>query len=109
MAAADELQGIFRELEAFPAVITEKLGEVVSEAAREAQTRAPERTGKLARGVYATRSANGQEFVLGATAPYAPYVLYGTRKMRQNPFLAVSLARQLRLLTEQLARRWSSR
>jgi hypothetical protein len=107
MAAEDDLRAVFQNLGALPAQLDAELRVVVEAAAQEARALAPHRTGRLRGAVFARQGADSNTLVLGASIPYAPYVLYGTRKMRGNPFLAVSLARQLRRLGELLAQRWS--
>lgn len=103
------MRAVFQNLAALPAQLDAELLVVVEDAAREAQAVAPNRTGRLRSSVFARQGADNHTLVLGASVPYAPYVLYGTRKMRGNPFLAMSLARNLRRLGELLAQQWSGR
>jgi hypothetical protein len=107
MAAEDDLRALFQNLGALPAQLDAELRTAVEAAAQEARALAPNRTGRLRNAVFARQGADSHTLVLGASIPYAPYVVYGTRKMRGNPFLAVSLARQLRRLGELLAQHWS--
>lgn len=100
------LADFWHALAGLPTTVQTNLGQVVIEAGQEAQATAPTRTGGLRSSVFARSIDGGREVVLGAAVRYAPYVFFGTRRMRANPFLQLALARSLRNLGPRLARQF---
>lgn len=100
MITAD-VEGLFRELGALPAVLAADLALASEEAAREARTLSPVRSGRLRATVSNTRP-DANSFVLSAATPYASFVLLGTRRQRAFPFLQIAAARQLRAFDTRL-------
>ena len=75
-----------RELKTMPEA-NATAGEIIASAAR---TRAPRRTGALAASVAAEPERDGVAIVAGER--YAPFVEYGTRTMRAEPYIRPAVA-----------------
>jgi hypothetical protein len=95
---------LWKGLLAVPVALDAELAVTVETARRDASAAAPKRTGRLAASVF-TAQAGANAYALGATAPYARFVLFGTRRERANPFLALALARNLKTLAARLAQK----
>ena len=85
-----------------PKTVTDKMGEVVDQMLAMAKSIVPVRTGKLRASIYSAIYAYFQ-FEVGANAPYAVFVEFGTSKMRAQPFIRPSVARYEKDLMKAIA------
>jgi hypothetical protein len=95
---------LWQGLLAVPVALDQELQATATSAARDASAAAPKRSGLLAASVF-TAQAGAGAYAIGASVPYARFVLFGTRRQRANPFLAVALARNLKTLAARLAQK----
>jgi hypothetical protein len=97
-----DLSEFWGQLAQLPTLVSHQLSLIVDESAHEAQGVAPVRSGDLRQSIFARQAAGGQSFELGAAVRYAPYVFFGTRRMKGRPFLQIALARNLRQLGQRI-------
>ncbi len=87
----EAIGGLVHIQEALRAGIPEALKEMAEEVVDAAQGFAPVRTGRL-RDSIAVISVTDTEAIIGAGAPYAAFVEFGTMHMAARPFMRPALA-----------------